>query len=172
MYLARSMFRILTMFAAAALFGCAQGPIPEASLPDQVTAVCFGAAPGSACSEDGTWCRTSEQCGTAERFCLCMSGHLECTATYTADEISGCTLPERLTTCYLEGTGVCDQEPVGGGTCGCHAGVMSCDNGCDGCPMQPPSEGSACTISPQRMCRYGGPIECTCTAGGFHCVGP
>jgi hypothetical protein len=146
------------------LAGCTAAD-PLSPLPEQGGGVCLDAHGGEACTGDG-WCESTDQCGADVRFCRCVAGRLQCTATYSGEELATCAaVPDALTSCQLEGTGVCDREPVGGGTCGCAAGHFVCHNACDGCPMQQPHDGDACATTD--ACRYG--ITCTCVTGRFQC---
>lgn len=143
-------------------WGCSSdlGPLPE-------RVNCFGASPGEACETDGQWCASGNQCGVDVSYCKCTDGAYACTDPYTAAEIATCTVVVEAS-CLVEGTGVCDREPAGGGSCSCGAGTWACTNGCDGCPQTAPTDGDACATS--HDCRYMGPPAVTCTcAGTFTC---
>lgn len=141
------------------------GPDP-AELPRNIT--CSGAIAGASCDVDGQWCASTNQCGLDVRYCKCTDGQFDCTEPYSPEEIQECTVvPEA--SCFLEGTGVCDQEPVGGGSCGCSNGAWVCQRSCDGCPSTLAVDGQACAT--QNVCRYSGttPTSCTCVNGTFDC---
>jgi hypothetical protein len=163
------MLRIVTI----ALLGLAACMTRPAALPDQLDAACFQGKTGDACEADGGWCKTDNQCGEPARFCQCVGHHLQCTEPYTRDELASCSeVPPALSSCQVEGTGVCDREPVGGGECSCTNGVFTCWNACDGCPDHVPAEGEACATT--HTCRYNTApaTECTCTSGALHCRQP
>jgi len=162
--------RIAVVVIGLVLAACgvsASGGDPLSPLPDSA-AICLAARGGEACTTAGAWCRTSDQCGEEVRYCRCLDGHLRCTTPYSGEELASCAaVPSGLASCQLEGTGRCDAEPVGGGTCGCEAGHYVCHNACDGCPTTKPADGAACATA--NVCRYAGGT-CACDAGGFHCA--
>jgi hypothetical protein len=148
--------------SVVSMLACDSGPGP---LPATIN--CTGSRPGEACTTEGQWCQSSDECGASVQYCKCTDGTYECTDPYSPQEIESCTvLPTAR--CFLEGTGACDLEPVGGGSCGCRDGAWSCNNSCDGCPSSAPADGEACTTT--STCRYNGPPAVTCTCSGtFTC---
>jgi len=162
------MSRLIVCFglALAACMDAAEVAPPTLPGPGELVDTCATGA--DACTAAGAWCRTTDQCHADMAFCQCQGGHYVCGRDYTTAEIEACD-PQLapLTACVLEGSGVCDLEPVGGGSCACANGVWACVNACDGCPLQVPTDGDACTTV--SACRYLGKT-CTCTAGVFACA--
>jgi hypothetical protein len=133
--------------------------------------------PDTACSApaDQVCVNLGSTCGTGWGGfglfkCTCVDNTWDCTGVDDADCASG-LVPEG-TSCYVEGTGTCDDPPAGGG-CSCTNGAWSCFSSCpDWCPDYAPDDGEAlsCPAANEgEQCRYFYKT-CTCINGVLQCA--
>lgn len=83
-----------------------------------------------------------------------LRGNASCNEEPSEQPCSAATCTSGIScTLHVEGTGTCDQQPVGG-SCSCSDGVWSCWEGCpEDCPESAPAEGDPCAHEGLE-CRY------------------
>ncbi len=164
--------RAASSLAVVLSIGCSGsgGSSDELEFSDVPANITCGVGITTSCTVEGQWCASGlDDCNAQQRFCRCTSGLWECTVPVPSDPVERCEVVPQAR-CNLEGTGLCDREPRGGGSCACTTAGWTCTNFCDGCPSQRPNDGEACTGTPS--CRYADnfqPVVCECVGGGFRC---